>query len=572
MKKRSMLLVPLAAGWLSGCAQLQERPSQSEIMLPAEAISSSSHYQPSLHNQVMFEVMLGEMLVQKGALADAYEFIYNAAQKSRDPALAHRAFQLSMTTFSVEQIEKSAALWRELAPNEATPWRVGYIMALRQGDLERGWALWHAYRERSSAALEDDLKNSAAQVSQATPKDIGLEFFSRIQQHYPDEWAAGYAYGYIAGQYGETDLAISLLQQVIKQQDAPSEVYFSLANFYIENEMAEEGLRRLRDYVLSHPDDWSMQERYARMEVRAGLNAQAKLRYEEIVQANPMAHTSRLSLALLELEDNNIAAAQQHLESLVVIAGYEDVSHYYLGLIAHNEMRYEQAMMHLNQVSHRGYYVDARLLMAQMVYDQSGLQPALDLLDQLDLTMDEQQIKVLRARALLFGQAGKINEAIQAYQDARVIDETNLQINYALAMMLYEAQMFDEAESVLLETLQLYPNEPDVLNALGYLYAEQNKQLDQAQIWLDRAMELAPGRFYILDSRAWLAYQQGDLALAEKLIKQAWALQKDDVVLLHLIKIKWALGKKEEAEHYWQTYHELFPDNAELAAILQTLE
>lgn len=571
MKLVNRVIISICTLALAGCSQ---NATKSEITpSSADAVNvSSQSSQTRLEPATMFEILLGEMLAQKGDSTSAYNLIYAAAEKTRDPALVERAFQLAMSAFYAEGIEKSAQLWRDINPDNATPWRVGYVMALREARLDEALAFWKNYRERSDLTLEDDLKNAAAQVVQSTPMDTGINFFEALYSLYPNEWAAGYAYGFAADQYGRADLAVEVLERVIEKHKAPSEVYYALANLYVENDFFERGLIKLEHYVKSNPTDWMMQERYARLEAKALLYGEAKQRYARIVEANPSAYTSKLSLALLELEQGNLQQANIQLKQLLKVEGYQDVSHYYLGVIAKSQQDYVAAQHHLEKVMHPSYQVDAHLLIAQILLKTQGLDPALKYLDQIQPADDQEQVKILRARGIFYGQSGEWASAADQYRLALELTVDHLTLNYSLAMALYELGAFDEYEQIIKAILQEYPNEPDALNALGFYYVEQNRELDKAQELLDRALELAPHSYYILDSLAWLAYKKGDYQEAEAYIEQAWLRQQDHEVFIHLIKIKWALQKYTEAQTLWEKHHKQFTDNPAVQNLITDLK
>ena len=110
------------------------------------------------------------------------------------------------------------------------------------------------------------------------------------------------------------------------------------------------------------------------------------------------------------------------------------------------------------------------------------------------------------------------------------------------------------------------------MNALAYFYVERNEHLDEAEKLLKKALKLAPDEYYILDSRGWLYYQQGKYEQAESDLKRAFSMEKDDEVLIHLIKVKWKLGKQDDAKNLWNQYHRNFPENAELQGLIIQLE
>lgn len=556
------LLAQLAL--LAGCSSLEKSSTQ----VGGSEVSETKKV--SLTPKQMYQLMLGELLVQKGDFNNAFDLIFPVAQETQDLELVERSFHLSTNTFNPQNIEKSANLWRQVEPDSALAWRVAYLMALRNGEVEEALADWENYRAKSNLHLEDDLKTSASQVAQSIDATIALGFFEKVYEKYPKEWAAGYAYAYIAEQFSRPDLAVSILEETAAKHSMPGEAYFLLANSYIASNQAARGLANLVSFLQENPEDWSIQERYARLEVMAGRYQEAKGRYELILKHNPQASTSKLSLALLYLELGELDPAKKLLEQVVNAEGYQDVSQYYLGVIAHQKGDLKLAEHHLKLVANPNYTLDAQILLAQIKYETLGLREALEVLDQVELASDESKIKVWRAKGILYGQVADYAKSSVYYSQILSLDNSP-EFYYAYAMSLYFAKDYQSYETTLLEAVEIYPAEADLLNALGYFYADENFKLAQAEVLLDKALELDPKSFHILDSRAWLAYRMQDFVLAEKLIEESWSLLHNHETLIHLIKIKWALGKTAEAEQIWIQEHRNYPANKEVQNLLNKL-
>jgi tetratricopeptide (TPR) repeat protein len=297
-----------------------------------------------------------------------------------------------------------------------------------------------------------------------------------------------------------------------------------------------------------------MQERFARLEVKAELYVSAKQRYQRIIEANPRAHTSLLSLALLELELGEVAQAKTNFLSLLQVNGYADVSSYYLGVISHSEGDYQQAVAFLEKVQHPNYYIDANILIAQTLVSTQGLESGILHLDQLKATENDDLAKVFRVQAIFYSQFEQWSQSLNYYQLALELAPNDLPIMFGMSMVLYQMKDHEAYETLAKEMVKRFPNEADALNALGYFYVEQNIKLDEAEKLLDRALDIDPNRYHILDSRGWLEYQRGNYQAAEGYLQRAWALQKDAEVLVHLFKAKWAQGKRAQAEKLWQQY------------------
>lgn len=576
LSTRMMLSLLMGGGLtlsgLTGCQGQSVGVKTAEAALVDQTqVSATTSINPSW----MYDILVAEMLATRGDFVNAYHVMMRVASQSQDVQLAERAFHFAMSGYEPRGIEQSAALWRSLEPANATPWRIGYIMSLRDGELEQAIMNWQAYRQRSADSLEADLKNAASQIGHGIEPEIALAFFERLFLRYPDEWSAGYVFGFVADHYQQPQLAADILEKVIQDQQAERDVFFALINIYLEQDWYERGIELLAPYMEAHPDDWTMQERYARLEVRAQRFDAAEARYKRIVTNNPQARASQLSLALLLLDRGDFEAAIPHFQSLLRQQAYQDIANYYLGLIYQAQNEQDLARQHLNRVVDQTYYVDAQLVLAQMDFDQSGLDVALTRLTTLnidaELIDDATQLKLWRAQGSFYSQAQQWEDAVQVYRQAYAQHSELLPLIYAYGLSLYNAGLDDEYEFVIKRALQLYPDEADLLNALGYFYAEKGINLTEAQVLLDRALDIAPDAFHIIDSRGWLAYQQGDYELAEKLISQAWSMQQDEEVLLHLIQVKWALRKFAEAEALWQRYHGDYMDNEEVQTILKQL-
>lgn len=127
-------------------------------------------------------------------------------------------------------------------------------------------------------------------------------------------------------------------------------------------------------------------------------------------------------------------------------------------------------------------------------------------------------------------------------------------VHYYLAICFDEMDDFLETETHLRAYLQLNPDDPDVLNFLGYLYAEQNVKLDEAAELLQRAIAQDPTNPYYMDSMGWIYYRQGNADKAVEMIQNAiYNMDTDDAVLRdHLGDAYLLRGDVERARREWE--------------------
>ena len=119
----------------------------------------------------------------------------------------------------------------------------------------------------------------------------------------------------------------------------------------------------------------------------------------------------------------------------------------------------------------------------------------------------------------------------------------------------YERLGDDEnSDKDLLKSLSIKPNDPYVLNYLGYSWLEREYKIKEAINMLDRAYSQKKNDPYIIDSVGWGYYLVGDFVNAEKFLRKAIQLMpKDPIVNDHYGDVLWKLNRKIQAKYYWQS-------------------
>ena len=108
------------------------------------------------------------------------------------------------------------------------------------------------------------------------------------------------------------------------------------------------------------------------------------------------------------------------------------------------------------------------------------------------------------------------------------------------------------AEADFRKALELRPEQPQVLNYLGYSFLEMQTNYDEALSMIERAVELRPDSGYILDSLGWGLYRIGRYSEAVGHMEQAVErMAIDPIVNDHLGDVYWAVGRVREAEFQW---------------------
>ena len=121
--------------------------------------------------------------------------------------------------------------------------------------------------------------------------------------------------------------------------------------------------------------------------------------------------------------------------------------------------------------------------------------------------------------------------------------------------------------------LELEPDQPLVLNYLGYSWVDQGMNLAEAEAMLRRAVDLRPDDGYIVDSMGWAYYRLERFEEAVRYLERAVELRPDDPVINdHLGDAYWQVGRHREARFQWQRALTFEPEEDQVALIERKLE
>jgi Flp pilus assembly protein TadD len=165
-------------------------------------------------------------------------------------------------------------------------------------------------------------------------------------------------------------------------------------------------------------------------------------------------------------------------------------------------------------------------------------------------------------------ESGQFAEAAATYgraiQRLRSPSRDAWTLYYGQGMSYDRAHQWPQAEAAFLRALELSPDQPYVLNYLGYAWTEQGRNLTRARKMIERAVEEQPNDGSIVDSLGWVLLQAGDKAGAIRFLERAVELEPEDSTINgHLGDAYFAAGRKQEADVQWRRALILHPDPQE---------
>jgi tetratricopeptide (TPR) repeat protein len=162
-------------------------------------------------------------------------------------------------------------------------------------------------------------------------------------------------------------------------------------------------------------------------------------------------------------------------------------------------------------------------------------------------------------------------QGIAALPDAN--EKNNWVYYYYRGICEERSKQWNKAEADMRKALQLQPEQPHVLNYLGYSWIDQGVNLDEGMKMIKRAVDQRPDDGYIVDSLGWAYYRIGNYEDAVKNLERAIDLKPEDPTINdHLGDAYWRTGRTLEAKFQWAHARDLKPEPEELPKIEAKIE
>ena len=176
---------------------------------------------------------------------------------------------------------------------------------------------------------------------------------------------------------------------------------------------------------------------------------------------------------------------------------------------------------------------------------------------------------ILRGRKMFAECADVYGKAVETIANP---EKPNWTLFYFRGICHERSKQWPKAEADLKKSLELFPDQPHVLNYLGYSWVDQGVNLDEGMRMIRRAVDQRPDDGYIVDSLGWAYYRIANYEEAVRYLERAVELKPEDPTINdHLGDAYWRVGRNLEARFQWAHARDLKPEPEELAKIEEKL-
>jgi len=470
-------------------------------------------------------------------------------------------------------------LWRGLAPesDEAVQYFLGFAVAL--DDLGEAEAI---FEQRLKAAPPAARGLAMFQMQQfllrAKDKRAAYGLEQRVLMPYDGMLEThlilaqgAFALNDVAGARAEAEKALAI---------KPDSELAILTMAQVAGDI-NAAVQLLTGFLEKYPDAREVRAAYARVLADDKQYDAARKQFLTLLKDQPDNVATLYALGVMAMQSNDLPNAEQYFTRFVTALGEHpnderDPSKVLMILsqIAEQRGDLDTAYNWLERVDGGGdekIYLAARMKMASLTARRGNVDEARRQLAELKPGDPLDQAQLFQADAQLLRDAGDHRAAYTVLQNAVKRYPDNPDLLYDFALVAEKVGQLELMESALRQVMIAAPDNQHAYNALGYSLAERNERLPEAYSLIDKALKMAPGDPFIMDSMGWVQFRMGNLKEAEALLRRAYALRSDPEIAVHLGEVLFAQGDTSGAQKMWQEAHSKDPKNDALKSTLARL-
>src|SRR5687767_14764703 len=553
----SLRLIVAAAGlWLAAPGALAQQKQ-----IPNDELSEP----------MLYEFLLGEIALQRGDTGLAAQTFLDLARRTRDARVARRAVEIANQARMPALALEAAKTWQELDPASSHALQVVAALFIAEKRVDEALP----YLEKLLASTGVNLENGFMQLNRLLAgnpdKAANLRVVRKLAARHPQLAHAHFALAQAAAAAGDDDAALASIRHAAALRPE-WELAALLEAQIVQKRSPAMAAKVLGDFVEKNPTSRDARLNYARALVLDKRLPEARKQFEAVLAASPGNTDVIYAVGLLAFQLKDYPVAEDNMKRLLGL-GYKDPNgvRYLLGQMAEEQKQWPRAIEWYQAISAGEHLVPARMRTAGAMAKQGRLADARAFLRKVAADNPEQEVQFIVAEAQLLREAQRNQDAFQILGEALKKDPEQPELLYDYALTAEKLERFDLLETNLRKLIEVRPDHAHAYNALGYSFAERNLRLPEARKLIEKALDLSPEDYFIIDSLGWVLYREGDLKGAARELRRAYVGRPDAEIGAHLGEVLWMLGERAEARRIWDESLKAGPDNETLQKTIKRL-
>lgn len=525
---------------LAACAQ---NPRKAE----PPAVAAKAATEPKGESELL---MAGEMAARNGDCRVASESYQRAAAISSEVRVASRAAQVALGCNQLGAARAAIARWRQLEPWNGQAALVAAVVALKRYDLKESREALTAWRDSGAAGSQSPLAIATTLGEEAEATALYRVFNDVLVG--PDPTAEVLlAQAQLAFAAQNMDVARKAAQRALGIDASLAQarsIELRAQSVLGDHEAAIDGARQLDRRGLEGEDIFLV----ADLLDAADREADAEQELQQLLLTPATTVGARQRLISMALRNGDLEGAEQQITALASGGSNTAIALLYFAELAARRGDDATAVQSYRLLGDSGLGLSARTSAARLMIRHGDISGAIALIDEFGEQNPDSLVEVASARATLLAGAGDMSSALATLDEADKAYPDDADLQYTRATVLESGGRTREAINVFETALKRRPEDPQLLNALGFTLADHKQQLGRAEDMVRTALAVSPDNPAIQDSLGWLLYRRGKNSQSLQLLSRAWQNSGDAEIAAHYGEVLWKAGQQDKARYVWQ--------------------
>ena len=570
------LLIALTG--LTGCA-ISDKPELSNDLLPAYSNSEQpvdsnnkalEESDPAQQEQVdnggketavnepletitpeaFYYLLSGEIAGQRNHFNLSADSYLKAAELTQSPQVAARAAQVAMYAKDYDKAIDAARVWIDVEPENITARKLIAGLQLKQGETEQ--AIDNYAHVLSAPGV--DFEKSAVQIAHNVLANTSQPYpvIEALMKRFPGTAELPFAYALVAAKRKDFKSAESMLDQALAIRPDWDSALLLKIKLVAQSGDTVAAIEMLEEATTQFPDNAEIHMLYAKLLAMQQDYPKAAEHFQRVTDIDPGNSDAGFALAIMHSAVGDYDLARDELLELAKNPDNRQRAYLQLGQLAAENKLIDEALAWLDRVDSGVLGYDAQIFASEILLEQKQVDEALNRLSKLRNQYPQQSVAIALRQADIYSQNNQSENAIEVLDGVIETNPQEKQLLYMRSLLADQVGRFDLAESDLMAVLAMEPDNVNALNALGYILCNRTDRLDEAEQYLERAIQLKSDDPAIMDSIGWLRFRQGNLDAALKYLQAAYQQKNDVEIGAHLAEVYWMLDRQNDAKKVLQ--------------------
>ncbi len=556
----------------------------------AQAVTPPAEPSSDMNGELFYQLLLGELQLQQNDPGSAYSLVLDAANRTGRVELYRRAVEIAMQGRAGNAALSAARNWSQAHPDSDEPYRyeLQILLALnRPGEVSQ--ALRQLIRLASPERRADVIGAIPQTLARTPDRPAALQAAQdALRTYLEDPTVAGAAHAALGRmQLAQDDAngALRSAQEGLRRQPNSGAAAMLAVELAEREQPGAATLVQTYLQTTSTQADQhgrrSVQLAYSRVLIDQRRHADAERELAQLIAQHPSLAEPWLLQGILRVQQRQASAAETALQRYLELSRElpadearrgQTQAFLQLAQLAEQRRDFDAANAWLDRIEDGDALLAAQLRRATVLARQGQIDQARALIRQQPARTDAEVRRRLLTEAQMLRDVGRHDLAFDVFGEAAQRFADDAELAYEHAMAAEKAGRLDEMERLMRQLIARHPDFHHAYNALGYSLADRNERLAEAETLIRQALLSAPNDPFILDSLGWVAFRKGDHAEALRILQDAYQRRPDAEIAAHLGEVHWVLNQRPQALAVWREGLLLNPENETLLNTLRRLQ